>query len=136
MRKTLALLALLAGCGPAPPTPLYCDGVPGTYGVTVQLFFGRTMKGDQPISDAAWNAFLAESVTPRFPAGLTVIEARGQWRQRATGRIISQPSSIVEIVTDGLAADYVKFEAIRSDYKAKFAQESVGLVTSRSCASW
>ena len=134
MRKILAVLLPLTACMPAPPAPPLCEGIPGTSGVTVQLFFGRTMKGEL-IPDAAWNAFLAESVTPRFPAGLTVLEARGQWRQRATGRVISQPSSIVEIVTDGLAADYVKFEAIRSDYKAKFAQDSVGLVTNRSCAS-
>lgn len=136
MRKILAVLLLMAGCGPTPPPPPLCEGIPGTAGVTVQLFFGRTMKGGELISDAAWNAFLAESVTPRFPAGLTVLEARGQWRQRATGRVISQPSSVVEIVTDGLAADFVNFEAIRADYKAKFSQESVGLVTNRSCASW
>ena len=30
--------------------------------------------------DAAWDAFLADTVTPRFPDGLTVLDARGQWR--------------------------------------------------------
>lgn len=124
-------MLLLAGCTPPP----LCQGIPGDAGVTVQLFFGRTTKSEL-IGDAAWNAFLAESVTPRFPAGLTVLEARGQWRQRATGRVISQPSSVVEIVTEGTPADYEKLQAIRADYKAKFAQESVGLVTNRSCASW
>ncbi len=135
MRKILAILLVLAGCTPTPAPPL-CEGVPGTAGWTVQLFFGRTMRGGELITDAAWNSFLADSVTPRFPDGLTVLEARGQWRQRATGRVISQPSTVVEIVTEGLAADYAKFAAIRAEYKAKFAQESVGLVSSRSCASW
>lgn len=137
MRHILAALPflLLAGCTPPPP-PALCEGIPGSPGVTVELYFGRTMKGDAKIDDAAWNAFLAESVTPRFPSGLTVIEARGQWRQRATGRVISQPSSVVVIVTDGSKADYEKFEAIRADYKTRFAQESVGLVSSRSCAAW
>jgi hypothetical protein len=131
MRWWFLGLFVLAGCTPPP-----CAGIQGDPGVTVQLFFGRSLKGGQLIDDAAWQAFLADSVTPRFPAGLTVLQARGQWRQRATGKVISEPSAVVEIVTDGTAADFEKFEAIRRDYKARFTQESVGLVTNRSCASW
>jgi hypothetical protein len=135
MRWLVVTAFLLSGVA-LPVRAAPCVGIPGDEAVTVQLFFGRTMQGDESIDDAAWNAFLAESVTPRFPAGLTVLQARGQWRQRATGKVISQPSSVVEIVTDGTAADFEKFEAIRNDYKARFAQESVGLVTNRACASW
>jgi len=32
------------------------------------------------VSDAEWRAFLDEAVTPLFPAGLTVVEATGQWK--------------------------------------------------------
>ena len=63
-------------------------------------------------------------------------KALRQWRQRKTGRIISEPSTIVEIVTDDTAETHAKLEAIRADYKSRFAQESVGLVTTQSCASW
>lgn len=133
MRHLLFLAAVLA---PLPVLSAPCVGIPGDEAVTVQLFFGRTMKGGAIIEEATWNQFLAESVTPRFPAGLTVIEARGQWRQRSTGKVISQPSTIVEIVAEGTPAEFEKFEAIRTDYKKQFNQESVGLVTNRACASW
>lgn len=35
------------------------------------------------VSDEDWRAFLAAEVTPRFPDGLTVIDAAGQWRDGA-----------------------------------------------------
>lgn len=118
MRWTMIAVFLLAGCAEN------CTSQ------TAQLFFGRTPDKE------AWTSFLADTVTPRFPDGLTVIEASGQWRQRSTGKIVSEPSTILEIVTDGTAEDARKFEEIRSAYKTRFHQESVGLVTNRSCASW
>ena len=129
MRAILLALLLLSGCA----KPQCAAGDPG---ITAQLFFGRSMKGGALIDDAAWKAFLAETFTPRFPDGLTVISASGQWRQRSTGKVIAEPSTVVEIVTDGSPADFEKFDAIRTDYKSRFAQESVGLVTNLSCASW
>lgn len=125
--RALALLLLLAL--PAHAAPACAPGI------TAQLFFGRTSHG-HVIGAAAWRDFLATSVTPRFPDGLTVIEATGQWRQRSTGRIIAEPSTIVEIVTDDSAETQARLNAIRADYKSRFAQESVGLVTTPSCASW
>jgi len=127
------LLLLLAGC--AAPEPR-CTGMPGDAAVTVQLLFGRSMKGGGRIDDAAWRDFLARSVTPRFPDGLTVLEGSGQWRQRATGQIVSEPSTLVEIVTTGSPETFRKLDAIRAEYRERFAQESVGLVVNESCASF
>jgi len=128
-----ALLAFLAGC--ASELPSLCAGLPGEAGITAQLFFGRT-SASASIGDAEWQDFLATSVTPRFPAGLTVLEAHGQWRQRGTGRVISEPSTIIEIATDRSAGTLARLDAIRADYRAKFHQESVGLVVAASCASF
>ena len=44
-----------------------------------RLFFGLGTP-DGIVSDDAWVRFLAEIVTPRFPNGLTVVDANGQWR--------------------------------------------------------
>lgn len=132
MRASVLCFLLVAPLAQAAP----CQGLPGDEAITAQLFFGRSMKGGQSIDATAWRNFLAESVTPRFPDGLTVIEASGQWRQRSTGRIISEASTIVEIVTDDAPATLAKLEAIRADYRKRFSQESVGLVTNRACASW
>lgn len=128
----LAMAVCLAATAHGAP----CVGMPGDEALTVQLFFGRTMANGAEIAEAEWRDFLAASVTPRFPDGLTVLQARGQWRQRSTGKVISQPSTVVEIVTEGTPAAFEKFAAIRAEYRKRFAQESVGLVTNRACASW
>lgn len=139
MRPILALLVLLAACAapaetPAPPSP--CAGLPGEAGITARLYFGRSLKGGGTIDDAAWRGFLAQNVTPRFPSGFTVIDGYGQWQQRATGRIIRENSTVIEIAADRSADTIWKFEAIRADYRQAFNQESVGLVISPSCASF
>lgn len=133
MRIASLLFVLLL----ALPARAECPGgMPGDAAVTVQLFFGRSIKGGGVVDDAAWADFLAASVTPRFPAGLTVLEGTGQWRQRSTGRVIAEHSTIVLIVTEPTAENRGRFEAIRDDYKRRFSQESVGLVSSAACASW
>ena len=144
MRLTapLALALLLPACTPpppaAPPAPAVqaCTGVRGEPGITARLYFGRTQKGGQPITDAAWQKFLAEKVTPRFPSGFTIIQTSGQWQQRSTGRIVQQPSTVVEIAAPRDADTIWKFEEIRADFRQAFAQESVGLVVSENCFSF
>src|SRR3954454_21251950 len=43
------------------------------------LYFGMARpKGS--VSELEWQLFLRDEVTPRFPAGLTVWDAEGQWR--------------------------------------------------------
>lgn len=139
IRKTRMHSWLLLGLLLALPGVARADcpgGLPGDPAVTVQLFFGRNIKGGGTVDEAAWKDFLAVSVTPRFPAGLTVLDGYGQWRQRATGRVIAEPSTIVLIVTEPSSENWAKFQAVRDDYKKRFSQESVGLVSNQACASW
>jgi hypothetical protein len=138
MRPAALLLALSLAL-PLPAraeAPGPCFGMKGDPAVTVQLFFGRSIKGGGPVDAAAWNDFLATAVTPRFPDGLTVLDGRGQWRQRTGGRIVSEPSTVVLIVTEPSAENWAKLEAIRAEYRERFVQESVGLVANAACASW
>ncbi len=90
------------------------------------------MAGDE----AAWRDFLASTVTPRFPSGFTVLDGYGQWRQRATGHIVSEPSTVVVIVAERGTATFAALEAIRTEYRQHFAQDSVGLTLTESCASF
>ena len=133
--KSLLPLMRLAGCAypvaSLPPAPACPAGEPA---LTAQLFFGRAIKGGGAVTDAAWRDFLANSVTPRFPDGLTVLSATGQWRDRATGQISHEPSTVVEIVTDDMPAAIASLQAIRADYRSAFRQDSVGLVLNESCA--
>ena len=59
-----------------------------------RLFFGRSRGNVEAASDAAWQAFLANEVTPRFPDGLTVLHARGQWRN-AMGPVVRERSKVM-----------------------------------------
>lgn len=138
----VVVLALLAGCAPppppAPPAPAVaaCQGVRGEPGITARLYFGRALKGGGTVGDAAWRRFLAEKVTPRFPSGFTVLEGYGQWQQRSTGRIIQEPSTVIEVAAPREDGVIWKLEEIRAEYRQQFAQESVGLVVTENCFSF
>jgi hypothetical protein len=119
-RAALAAFALalaLAACTSTAVAP--ADSV-----VLDRLYFGRSMPGDRTVSDDEWKSFLSESVTPRFPEGLTFWRADGQWRD-AAGRITPESSYVLEIVHIDSDASERSIDAIRSDYRRRFDQESV-----------
>jgi hypothetical protein len=130
----LSLLALLLAACTAPPAP--CTFTGAVPSVTVQLLFGRHLKSGGEISDADWQDFLAHEITPRFPDGLTVFDAHGQWRDVTTGKPIAETTEVVEIVTAPDGAGWRMIDEIRTRYRARFAQDSVGVVASDSCASF
>ena len=63
----------------------------------LNLYFGRDKPAGGEVSDAEWAVFLADTMTPQFPAGLTVIDARGQHRDPA-GVIGSERTKLVVVV--------------------------------------
>ena len=71
---------ILAGCGAYAVST--CPEGTDSF-AEYQLFFGRSNAGGEVVSDEAWAAFLADTVTPRFPDGLTVVDGAGQWRDSA-----------------------------------------------------
>ncbi len=79
---------------------------------------------------------MAREITPRFPDGLTVTDALGQWRDPDSGRIVREPSKRVEIVLPGKADDRTRLDAIMSAYKRQFRQRSVGLIVQPACVSF
>ena len=85
------------------------------------------------MSDADWQRFLDEEVTPRFPAGLSAADLSGQYRDNSS-RIVREPSKQVRIFMP--AADNAKLDAIRDAYKSRFKQESVLLVETPVCAGF
>ncbi len=93
-----------------------------------RLYFGRAMPEGGEVTQTAWDAFLAEVVTPRFPDGLTVWQAEGQWQEEA-GQIIREGTFILEVVHPKGKPDDDKLEAIIATYKERFQQESVLRVT-------
>jgi Protein of unknown function (DUF3574) len=126
----LVLALVLPGC--ASFSPNACT--PGLHRMMqAQLFFGRNVMGRDMGSDEDWRRFLDEEVTPRFPAGFSVADIDGQYRN-AGGMIVRERSKQLLIV--GRGGDETKLNAIRDAYKRRFSQESVLLVESPVCAAF
>jgi hypothetical protein len=104
--------------------------------VQADLFFGRDIAGRGGlVSDEDWRRFVDEEVTPRFPAGSSIGDLNGQYRDNAGG-IVREPSKVLRLFIPGTSADRAKLDAIRDAYKNRFAQESVLLVESPVCAAF
>ena len=113
--------AALAGSPDAPHCAVH---------VQVRLFFGlATPHGT--VSDAEWTRFLSEVITPRFPRGLTLVHADGQWQAPGEDAITREPSRVVEIVDPGGPAMERGLRDIVTAYRERFHQHSVMLTRGR-----
>jgi len=131
---TMAILAfLLAAC--AGPQALLCPP-PQKSAAVVDLMFGRNIGGRLGVSEAAWRRFLAREVTPRFPDGLTVLDAAGQWRDGDRDKVVREPSKVVTIVLPERAGNQAQIDAIVAAYKRRFRQQSVGVVIRPACVAF
>jgi hypothetical protein len=101
--------------------------------VRTTLYFGRTRpKGS--VSELEWQMFLRDEVTQRFPEGLTVWEAEGQWRT-ASGSIDHEQSKVLLLVHPDTAAARQSVQAVIEAYRKKFEQESVLWESARVCVA-
>jgi hypothetical protein len=135
-RIALALAALLAFGWAEARADEGCP-LPGQKPMlVVQLFFGQSEKGKGEIPHKAWNAFLRDAVTPRFPDGFTVYDGYGQWRDPATSKIVRERAKVVEIAAESAPELGRKIPELIALYRAKFHQQSVGVVTSEGCGQF
>jgi hypothetical protein len=102
---------------------------------TAELVFGRNIGDVLAVSDAEWERFVDQEVTPRFPDGLTVFDAAGQWRG-PNGALVTEPSKVLLLVLSGAPGEAEKIEAIRAAYKARFRQDAVLLIERRACVGF
>lgn len=134
-RTTMALVLPLLICGLSACASMPLASIPQS---TCQerrldrLVFGMNSP-DGPIADAQWRSFVADVVTPRFPDGLTIYEAQGQWRG-ASGRIEQENSRVVEIVHGDEPDGRARIAEISAEYKRRFRQEAVLLISTRAQA--
>lgn len=129
----LALSLLLAGCvttaDPACPPG-------GTPRLAADLMFGRHIGDRLGVSESDFRVFTDREVTPRFPSGFTVVDARGQYRDTARGVIVREPSKVLTIVMENADRDLPRLSEIAEAYKRRFRQQSVAVVTRRVCAAF
>ena len=103
--------------------------------VKYELFMGRSNESGEVVDDDAWAAFLEDSVTPRFPDGLTVLDGRGQWRN-AEGVIERERSKVLVILAPPGDDSMDLIDEVSEEYERRFGQESVLRVVSDTCVSF
>jgi hypothetical protein len=139
MRRCLALLV----CAPLLFVPMPGAGAstldcraPQREMLVVDFLFGRNVGHKQVVSERAWRKFLAREITPRFPDGLTVIDANGQWRDEKHGVMVRERAKHVMIVMPDGEAERARIGEIVAAYKRRFRQQSVPVVTRPACVSF
>jgi len=133
VKAALGVLLLLAGCAAA-PEPCPVGASPATI---AEAYFGRNVKTRAPVTEAEWARFMADTVTPAFPDGLTVLDGTGQWRN-AAGQISREDSKVLLLVLPGQdqAAAWARLAPVTATWKARFAQDSVLTVFRQGCAGF
>ncbi len=125
--------AAIAPAGGAAPTLTGDAAHPGTTQgwVDTKLYFGLGLADhpEQGISEADWRAFLDAQVTPRFPAGFSVVDVYGQWLSK--GKTAPERLRSKMLVIDYLDSqeNRDKINAIRAAWKQKTGDQSVLRVT-------
>ncbi len=118
MKNYLLLFTVLACLGCAPANQLS------------RLYLGMNKLTGGAVSEQEFNRFLQQEISSRFPKGLTLFEAKGQWRG-GKGTVEQESSRIVEIVCEDTPENRDKIVAIAAKYKAVFAQEAVMVINSQ-----
>ena len=108
-------------------------GAKSTAQVRTTLYFGLARpKG--AVTELEWQLFLRDEVTKRFPEGLTVWEAEGQWRS-AAGTIDHEQSKVLLLVHPDAAAARQSVQDLIEAYRRGFQQESVLWESARVCVA-
>jgi len=99
---------------------------------TTLYFGGARPKGT--ISELEWQLFLRDEVTSRFPNGMTVWEAEGQWRGPG-GNLAHERTKVLLLVHPDTEPARQAIRAVIEKYRKAFEQESVLWETSHVCAA-
>ena len=133
MRALAGILLALALAGCASVQPPACPAGQEKL-KTAPLFFGREIDGQPSVSEADFRRFVDDELTTRFPDGLTVLDAAGQWRS-SKDPMVREASKVVLIVLPARGDASARIEAARGAYARRFHQESVMVLTKASCVS-
>lgn len=101
-----------------------------------ELYLGMATPDGATVSDAEFQRFVDAQVTPRFPAGFTIVAASGQFKDYR-GAIVRENARVLVVLyplEDGQSSESI--ETIRAYYKVEYRQESVLRVDGESCASF
>jgi Protein of unknown function (DUF3574) len=119
----VTMVAVSLGACAQPGAPPVC-AAPLKPALEVDLYFGRDKQGGGEVSEAEWAQFLADTVTPRFPAGLSVLNVEGQARE-PSGGIVRERTKLLVIVVFDAPAHQARVREIMEAYNGRFGQHGV-----------
>ena len=131
---TLALLLLVSAAHVLAAPPPSCKGDAQAFART-DLFFGRARPGGV-VTEAQFQAFVDAEVTPRFPDGLTLLAGIGRFRDTGGASVVEGANVLILLYPQHDAHADRKIDAIRSDYRRRFEQQSVLRADSATCVSF
>jgi len=101
--------------------------------IRTTLYFGLSRpKG--AVSELEWQLFLRDEVTPRFPDGLTVWDAQGQWRAPA-GNVDHESSKVLLLGHADTPAARKAVQDVIAAYRKAFEQQAVLWESARVCVA-
>lgn len=126
MKLKLLAAALLAWVLAAAPAAAQSPHWPDYKTLQTQMFFGLFSADGNGVSEQEWATFVREVVTPRFPDGLTVLNAYGQGTSTpaATG-VESETTKMLIVVHENTNDAQSKFAEIKAEYRTRFGQKGV-----------
>lgn len=133
------VFVLVLGLFEADASPVQNEACPiaGEHRMSVvHLYFGRSIRGRSPLTDAEWNAFAAEVLTRNFPYGFTAYDGDGQWLDPKTRAIVRERTRIVTAAVQNPRALAARVQAVSEAYRQRFRQESVGIISEDVCAAF
>jgi hypothetical protein len=115
------------------PAPTVACGDASAPQLRTTLYFGMT-RPTGAVSELEWQIFLRDEVTQRFPEGLTVWEAQGQWRA-PRGTVVQERSKVLLLVHPDTHKARAAVQDVIEKYRKQFEQHSVLWETASVCVS-
>ena len=106
----------------APNVAIHCQA-PLELWSQIELYFGRNIAGVGEVTEQQFRSFVREVVTPRFPDGLTLLDALGQFRDGK--RIVRERTKQLVLLVPEPDEAAGKVDFIVQEYKSRFRQQSV-----------
>ncbi len=103
----------------------------------LNVYFGLEKGSGEIVTEDEWQSFLADTVTPHFPDGLTVLDARGQWFDTDAGRLYRESTKVLNVLVpaDDVEDSAAAVRDISDIYKTQFDQQAVFHTSLPACAA-
>lgn len=116
--KGLLLLALAAL---PPPGRAKAQTPPAADTLKSEIYFGSRAADGQTVEEQAWDAFVAQVVAPRFPAGLTIVDARG----RSGANVALDRVRVLVVVHPNSPEAQARLAEVKAEFRKRFGSAGI-----------